>query len=1218
MSASNQVVSLSKRGMDLLLARTDAWRRPFLLYRVLFRAGVNGRRLAKTEFRLLETLSNNPKLLQPLIAFYDSNGLTNKADEIVSEFESRNIQQAEWYLAFAAVWFHRKQWQRGDVALAEAERLNPELTEIYELEARTSRIRGNSFRESQAARTVLQRQVKNSNEWREWAEYLSVSEHKLGNYQTVVDLLEELQPKYFSHWHTNFRYAHSLEQVGQDNAAEEQYAMTLSEFRPKAPINHARAKLKGEFRYVEQSLEDYSSADASTLTPYDWYTRGVMHARLEQWEFARESFENACTRGLVKRIKAEGQYYLGCTLEIQERYIEAIDVYSKAALTARRSKKKEVFTYRLAVCQHKIGNTAEALKSFQNIWKSRAASGGATVVELENILDCASKYPNVSDAAINLGAKLAVVDPENAIEAYKYVRQQRTPDVYSLTVNWDNTLEFGQQYLELVESAKLDENLVFIESFLGRRVSCNPLALLREALCSAETAHLRFVVSVQKDTSVPEDILRNKRVSFVLRNSYGYLRALATAKFLINNTTFPRYFTRKDGQRYLNTWHGIPWKTLGKDISDQAFSYGNVVRNMLIATDLTFPDKHSQNVLINRQGIGGLCTANQTVTGSPRLDRVIRPEQDILLKIRTEILTGCNSSKGIVLYAPTWRDWAEKLDNPAKEFIEIVNVVSEQLPEYTIAVRGHHFLESALDELHGLQNVRVVPPQFDTNDLLPACDYLISDYSSVIFDFAVLGRPILKITHDEAKYRAERGLYFGSESIPGETCNSLEFLPKALKTLVSTPPQDYTSFGFSSFEDGYAASRIWKMLLENLPTREESSSAKLLLSVSGLNPNGITRSLRNLVHNLSSFDLEIHVFSYAEVFRNPAVAETVEELGKSVNLLIDVGGNYGTKQEIGLQNYFNVAEAYAPISRSSIQASQMNREFHRRFGDADFDAVIEFDGYNPGRTRLLMLGSRAKRKIHVLHNDFFQEATKRFPKLKAAMRTLTEADVIASVSVRVMHENIKFLETFGVSESNHMLLRNTLNVQSILKQSHAPLSAEFIDHFRGPRKHIVVSGRLSPEKNHFEFVEAFASLDTGTRNSLDVLILGDGPLRSALQTKIAQHHLQKHISLAGFQGNPYPFVRAADAFFLPSNYEGQPIVLLEALTIATPVIATDIPGSRSVLRNGELGTLVEKSHRGIAEGLKLIAKGLPSMLLFEAEKYNDEVVDDFLELAGLR
>lgn len=125
------------------------------------------------------------------------------------------------------------------------------------------------------------------------------------------------------------------------------------------------------------------------------------------------------------------------------------------------------------------------------------------------------------------------------------------------------------------------------------------------------------------------------------------------------------------------------------------------------------------------------------------------------------------------------------------------------------------------------------------------------------------------------------------------------------------------------------------------------------------------------------------------------------------------------------------------------------------------------------------------------------------------------------------------------------------------------------------RYQIVCAGRLHPQKGFLSIVAAIHRLREEGRTDIALTILGEGPLRDDLELEIAHTGVGDIVRLMGYVPNPYPYLRQADLFVLPSEYEGLPNVLIEALALGTPVIATDCPtGPREILEDGRWGKLI--------------------------------------------
>lgn len=162
-------------------------------------------------------------------------------------------------------------------------------------------------------------------------------------------------------------------------------------------------------------------------------------------------------------------------------------------------------------------------------------------------------------------------------------------------------------------------------------------------------------------------------------------------------------------------------------------------------------------------------------------------------------------------------------------------------------------------------------------------------------------------------------------------------------------------------------------------------------------------------------------------------------------------------------------------------------------------------------------------------------------------------------------------QTFNVPPQRVTVIPNPVNTSHI----HA-LASQPADHpwLNDKRPLLVSVGRLHPQKGHDILIHAFAHLHQQIPQAR-LLIIGAGPEHAHLQSLISNLQLQNHAQLLGFQPNPYPFMRRASLFVLASRYEGFGIVLAEALTLGTPIVATNCPGAPAeILAQGAAGRLV--------------------------------------------
>jgi glycosyltransferase involved in cell wall biosynthesis len=160
----------------------------------------------------------------------------------------------------------------------------------------------------------------------------------------------------------------------------------------------------------------------------------------------------------------------------------------------------------------------------------------------------------------------------------------------------------------------------------------------------------------------------------------------------------------------------------------------------------------------------------------------------------------------------------------------------------------------------------------------------------------------------------------------------------------------------------------------------------------------------------------------------------------------------------------------------------------------------------------------------------------------------------------------------------------------------------------------VTAGRLSSEKNHERMIRAFDLVHQDDPNTR-LVILGSGPLRPHLTEVIEDVGLTSAVMLAGHQPNPYVILANSDCFVLSSDYEGQPMVLLEALILGLPIVTTEFGSVRGALPDGT-GLIVPRKIGDVAKGMKAFLRGKVKSVPFDYVAYNREATDEVYRAIG--
>jgi CDP-glycerol glycerophosphotransferase len=766
-----------------------------------------------------------------------------------------------------------------------------------------------------------------------------------------------------------------------------------------------------------------------------------------------------------------------------------------------------------------------------------------------------------------------------------------------------------EDYCYLRASLPLRQKTIVYEAFGGQSMACSPLAVFRSLVKQPDFFDWLHVWVVNDATVVPDAFRNLRNVVFIRKNSFGYIKFLASASHLINNSTYPAWFVRRDDQRYLNTWHGTPLKTLGIKMNGRFLEHANGARNFLQATHLIVPNDHTARSTINDFGIKGLIEHKLKVTGYPRSDLTVSPAAEDLEAARQVL--GLQPGVPVLFYAPTWRGTHKNIDVNVDRLRNDLRAMSSK--GYQIVYRGHSMEQTALQGLK--LDVIIAPAEVDTSEILALTDVLVTDYSSVFFEFIPRKKPIIFYAFDFDEYTADRGFYLDIHQMPGMVVRSIEALLTALdKPVINETVHARAISEFCALDDGKASSRVIDFFIRgDVPKQAADDQKRILFYAGPFMANGITTSFVNLSTALTEAGLNCYLgIDPSAIEKEEGRLTAISALPDEVQLIGRTSLMPMTPEQRWLVNAALTMKEIPNSNISDVLRTAYGLEYRRVFSDANFESVIQFEGYNYFWS-IMFASSGNERKVAYFHNDMYQEWYTKNPALQFLFRTFRDFDRLVSVSADLCEHNRESMSgTFKLPSNNFTSSMNIISPSAISHRAFERLDEDLEPWLIGGRTFIAV-GRLSSEKDHLKLLNAFAALlpdQPGTK----LLIIGDGPLRQMLDNRIKKLGLESSVHLAGHRSNAFPAMRASMCLVLPSNHEGQPMVLLEALTLGTKIIATDIPGNRGVL--GErYGHLVENSVEGLREAMRrCLARELPEQALFDANEYRRQAISDFMTI----
>ncbi|MFD9455599.1 CDP-glycerol glycerophosphotransferase family protein [Streptomyces sp. NPDC059985] len=369
-------------------------------------------------------------------------------------------------------------------------------------------------------------------------------------------------------------------------------------------------------------------------------------------------------------------------------------------------------------------------------------------------------------------------------------------------------------YHEVFSKLPVKKGTIVFESHMGKQYSDSPKAIYEELVRQGAPFEAIWSYAGGKPTGFP------KEATLVRRWSWPYLRALAQAEYWVDNQGFPLALTKRPGTTYIQTWHGSALKRMGFH-EPRTKAQGKAGQDRFQAAVDRFDHFLIRSEHDTRTLAKGFRLRDEVLlrTGYPRNDALVeahRAEADSGERLRGPLAAelGIDPDKKVLLYAPTFRANADgTVEN--FEFPFDVEEFADRLGDrFTLLVRTH-YLNSVSLPPSVAGRVIDVSRHHDVTPLLALADGLITDYSSVMFDYAVLDRPMLFFAYDYDAYATDiRGTYFDlKEKAPGPVVSTADELMQAVAAFdeadakyAEARQRFLTEFG--EYDRGDAARRI--------------------------------------------------------------------------------------------------------------------------------------------------------------------------------------------------------------------------------------------------------------------------------------------------------------------------------------------------------------------------------------------------------------------------
>ena len=725
--------------------------------------------------------------------------------------------------------------------------------------------------------------------------------------------------------------------------------------------------------------------------------------------------------------------------------------------------------------------------------------------------------------------------------------------------------------------------MVLYESFAGNGMLCNPEAIFRALLDEPEFAgftHVWVLASKRENPAAVHEFALSRSVRFVRPGSFAYFRALAIAGFLVNNATFPPEFGKRSGQQYLNTWHGTPLKRMGYDIDASATRVTNVIRNFLSADFLLSTSPFMTEHLYEKAHLLGQIYRGRVIEeGYPRVDRQLLDATGVAAT-RARLMSGgvAIGDRQIILYAPTWKGTSFSLpEDDISELVARVELLESLIDttKYVVLLKTHQVVHRFVSNIPGLAG-RLIPNEIPSNVILGITDVLVTDYSSIFFDFLATGRPIFFLTPDLADYAGYRGLYIAPAEWPGPVVETVEKLADAVNEFDRAGVDGHVVANYRAMQakfvardDGHSTQRIVDIVFRGntagyaVTPIAHDGRRTMLIHAGGMRPNTVTSALIALLDRIdhSRFDVSI-VFPPT---RARSVRDQQRLLSPRVRQFARVGGMNGSKLSLARLRSTRFA-GQGSVARSAAETGLWRDEWDRCFGLTTFDFALDFAGtssfwaslmlQSPGSERSIWLRSdlayRADElaKIRPLY-DAYDHLVSHSPAVPGSSPRLSSAASLIGGG-RILADAVLPIQ-FGDGVSPVLVSPELVSPELVTTLSDSPTPAWLAETGSAGEVRIFASlGRLSVENNPFRLLRAFALVHAVAPESR-LLVIGNGPLAPSLASEVVTLGLSGAVWLAGYRANPFALLRHSHCFVF-TGHTRDPRVVLEARVLGLPIV----------------------------------------------------------------
>jgi len=532
------------------------------------------------------------------------------------------------------------------------------------------------------------------------------------------------------------------------------------------------------------------------------------------------------------------------------------------------------------------------------------------------------------------------------------------------------------RFTKYYEKLPINDTLVLYESKHGEDIAGN---IFRMIVSMGDEAYAGFNIRLALKEGYREryeellDAYDIDYLEVVTINTKEYFKCLASAGYLVTDTSFPTYFIKRPGQTYLNTWHGTPIKGMGRVVPGREYALGNIQRNFLMADYLLYQNEFSRDIFLRDYMIDRIYGGRTMVSGYPRNSAFFNEGRRIT--IRSELdADNCT----IIAYMPTWRGLLTKKETDRQVYILLsyLRKIDQSLDnDQVFYVKLHPYVKKRI-KYDDFFHIKPFPKEYETYDFLNATDMLVTDYSSIMFDYAASGRDIVLFVYDKEEYISERGMYLDIDKLEFTQAQTVAGLVKAMK---NPAPYDRFKEAYCPYDGRDVAGDVVRELFLNrrevdkavrhnklnIHRIADNGKKRVLVFLGGLGYGDKTMQLVKYLNKLDTDEYDYYLCANQASVRS--ATDMISKIKTDIYYFpITFGVNVARKDKVSFIMYFKFGMEGLGIYDKITNMAK--RECKKYFMDLRFDYVVNYNAKDK-MLHLVCQEMEGTKMLSLLHYD---------------------------------------------------------------------------------------------------------------------------------------------------------------------------------------------------------------------------------------------------------